>query len=69
MSTIVLRMSREKNVSGQESLIQVLGSLGKGIISLSTRVKEMHERDAFCIQYSRLCYLNSLKLIFIIDFV
>jgi hypothetical protein len=39
MAMIVLRRSREKNVLGQESLIQM------GIISLSTRTREMHERD------------------------
>jgi hypothetical protein len=48
MAMIVLRRSREKNVLGQESLIQVLGLRRKGIISLSTRMREMHERDAFC---------------------
>jgi hypothetical protein len=47
MAIIVLRRLRENNVSGQESLIQVFGSLRKGIISLSTRMKEMHEREAF----------------------
>jgi hypothetical protein len=48
MAMIVLSTSREKNVSGQESLIQVFGLFWKGIICLSTRMKEVHERDTFC---------------------
>jgi hypothetical protein len=48
MAMIVLRRLREKNVLGQESLIQVLGLLQKGIISVSTRMRERHEREAFC---------------------